>query len=226
MTLLRAVATATLFSTSVYANTTPTVALDSYLPSEGIPTQFVRISDPNAIVLKNVNSEEIYVTYSIAPELFEQLYEYGESFEHNQLSDHVFVRYSKQFGPYAHFEALDLNVSVIDPHLSVDPIEVASKNCLSLNPSTLGKQDCLNLELEYVDLELNRIYQDLGGSDNVQLSDMQKKWIAYKDAKIAYLQSQYLQREGTMWGLVYADNVNAVYKQQLRFLRSISSNQQ
>lgn len=91
-------------------------------------------------------------------------------------------------------------------------IGVSALACMEANEggmSTVGMGDCLNRELEYWDARLNDIYhrvraaakatdtemEEIGASVASQadaMRDMQRAWIAYRDATCEY--------ERTMWG--------------------------
>lgn len=87
------------------------------------------------------------------------------------------------------------------PNLSkaeVDESELRVQTCMNADNSTAGMIECINKEFEIQDKILNETYKKamsiLNDENKKKLKDIQRKWVAYKEAKCAFIPPQ-----GTMY---------------------------
>lgn len=100
------------------------------------------------------------------------------------------------------------------------PIDMAEKNCIKNNPTTMGIVFCKTDRYTAWDAELNRIYKRLGGSKNKELKSAQLQWIKYKKEAHKLISKEY-NKGGTIWQLFAADRLTSITKEQTLFLQSI-----
>lgn len=189
-----------------------------YYSKKGVPAKFVGIHDPGYVVIELDSGEVIDTTYSGID--FNTLYEWEKSVEKTKVKRDVKIIYTRADGVMV----VDLKTNTkfkLDGALKLHPIDIAGDECESQHSSTMGIKNCKRIVLEAWDYELNRAYKALGGSDNSELKTAQLAWIEFRDHQIAYLQSEYGSRKGTIWGVVYMSHVVSLTKEQARRLQSI-----
>lgn len=99
-------------------------------------------------------------------------------------------------------------------------IDVWLTNCMEKDPSTKGMNACLGQAYEKWDLELNRVYLELGGKLDPEargvLREAQRAWIAFRDRELAWLAKFYGGLDGTMYSnMLAADRVDLVKRRVL-----------
>ena len=89
------------------------------------------------------------------------------------------------------------------------PIDSRADTCIDANPHTQGTLECLGVDYNEWDAELNHAYQELMGelSEDSQehLRSAQRAWIAFRNAEFDALASVYGSIDGTLWLVVHAD---------------------
>lgn len=82
------------------------------------------------------------------------------------------------------------------------PLDRELDACLTLDPSTAGMVNCLNLAYEKWDGELNRVYGELRKilepAERDALKTAQLAWIAYRDAEFALMDRLYGPNDGSI----------------------------
>lgn len=206
-----------LISTQCYSQDFPET-IDRFAQA-GIPAKFIGIHDPGFVEIELNSGQRIDTTYSGVE--WETLYEWEEKVEQLGEKRDVKITYSTSEGVSVVDSETDIVFQlngVIEPH----PIDLAGDECEAQFADTTGSEACKKLVLEAWDAELNRAYSSLGGSANEQLKAAQLAWIKFRDLQIEYLQAEYGNRKGTIWGLVYLSHVVAITKEQAMRLTSIS----
>ncbi len=116
-------------------------------------------------------------------------------------------------------------LAVCLPLLSADnaakhPIDVWLTNCIEKDPSTKGLNACLGQAYEKWDLELNRVYRELGDRLSAEtravLRAGQRAWLAFRDRELVWLAKLYGDLAGTMYSnMLAADRVDLVKRRVL-----------
>ncbi|MFP4391209.1 MAG: lysozyme inhibitor LprI family protein [Desulfococcaceae bacterium] len=82
------------------------------------------------------------------------------------------------------------------------PLDRELDACLTLDPSTAGMINCLNLAYEKWDAELNRVYQELRRTLDPEgrkaLQGAQRTWMAYRDAEFGLMERIYGPGDGSL----------------------------
>lgn len=82
------------------------------------------------------------------------------------------------------------------------PLDRELDACLTLDPSTAGMINCLNLAYEKWDAELNRVYRDLRRTLDPEgreaLQDAQRAWIGFRDAEFGLMERMYGPGDGSL----------------------------
>lgn len=99
--------------------------------------------------------------------------------------------------------AAGAELPALDPEAdSVHPLDRELEACLTLDASTAGMVNCMNLASEKWDAELNRVYNKLRKSlrpaEREALQTAQRAWIAYRDAEFALLERIYDDAGGSL----------------------------
>ncbi len=206
-----------LVSTQCYSQDFPET-IDGFAQA-GIPAKFIGVHDPGYVEIELESGQKIDTTYSGVE--WETLYDWERRVDRLGKKRDVKITYSTSQGvSVADTESdvvFQLN-GVIKPH----PIDVAGDECEAQFTGTTGSEACKELVLKAWDAELNRAYSSLGGSEIEQLKAAQLAWIKFRDLQIEYLQAEYGNRKGTIWGLVYLSHVVAITKEQALRLTAIS----
>jgi uncharacterized protein YecT (DUF1311 family) len=96
----------------------------------------------------------------------------------------------------------DAPESAVNPEKRNHPLDLELEACLTLDPSTAGMINCLNLAYEKWDAELNRVYQELRGALNPEgresLREAQRAWIAFRDAEFDLMARMYGPGDGSL----------------------------
>jgi uncharacterized protein YecT (DUF1311 family) len=89
-----------------------------------------------------------------------------------------------------------------NPEAKNHPLDLELDACLTLDPSTAGMINCLNLAHEKWDAELNRVYRELrrtldpGGREALQAA--QRAWIGFRDAEFGLMERMYGPGDGSL----------------------------
>ena len=82
------------------------------------------------------------------------------------------------------------------------PLDRELDACLTLDPSTAGMINCLNLAHEKWDAELNRVYAELRRTLDPEgrdaLRDAQRAWIGFRDAEFGLMERMYGPGDGSL----------------------------
>ena len=139
----------------------------------------------------------------------------------DEVDPSIMVGYSSKSGFYVTHLSTN-TVFGLNGAMEVSPIDVALKNCYSTSAAqtTHGMEACIwGAELAW-NLELNRAYEQLGGSSNEPLKSAQTAWISYKDAQFESFNSFFGSKNGTKWRGVIALRRVQVVRQQVELLQS------
>jgi len=112
----------------------------------------------------------------------------------------MILTYSISEGAYAVHEQSGTKIILVGP-MEPHPIDVALKQCFSRpeGQSTMGMVSCLRYALHAWESELDRVYAELGGSDNSELEAAQLAWIEYRDAQFNWLDAAFGEKQGSKW---------------------------
>ncbi|WP_172201729.1 lysozyme inhibitor LprI family protein [Campylobacter sp. RM16188] len=109
------------------------------------------------------------------------------------------------------------------PNLSkgaADESELRVKACIEVDSSTAGMIECINKEFEIQDKILNETYKKamsvLNDENKKKLKDIQRKWVAYKEAKCPFVPPQ-----GTMYLVVSANCYLKMTKERTQELQYV-----
>ncbi|MDO5045212.1 lysozyme inhibitor LprI family protein [Campylobacter sp.] len=108
------------------------------------------------------------------------------------------------------------------PNLSksvVDESELRVQTCIDADNSTAGMIECINKEFEIQDKILNETYKKamsiLNDENKKKLKDIQRKWVAYKEAKCPFVP------QGTMYIVSSANCYLKMTKERTRELKYV-----
>lgn len=83
------------------------------------------------------------------------------------------------------------------------PIDKHLNDCMLKDGTTAGMVSCSNAAYASWDAELNKQYRELVGklnaADLAKLKDSQRKWLSFRDAEFAFIDTIYAKLEGSMW---------------------------
>ncbi|MFG1175197.1 lysozyme inhibitor LprI family protein [Erwiniaceae bacterium CAU 1747] len=83
------------------------------------------------------------------------------------------------------------------------------QKCTANAENTLASVECYDVALAAWDAELNNQYRLLLANGSAEFKSAMKvsqvAWIAYRDAYIKAMQSDYRQRQGTIWGIIMSE---------------------
>ena len=147
---------------------------------------------------------------------WERLYELEDE-ENTSLT----LNYSQEKGVYVIHSSTNVSFN-LNGKMEQHPIDYALRNCYStpFGQTTMGMVSCLRGAEEAWDLELNRIYKQLGGSSNKSLKSAQKAWILFRDAEFNWFNSFFTSKEGSKWSYGVLERRVLVVRQQVEHLQS------
>jgi len=122
--------------------------------------------------------------------------------------------YNSKEGPFLVDNKVGLKVPVLG-FIKLHPIDISSNICM-LAPggvTTMGMYSCYRKVLTAWDVELNRIYRNLGGSKNPELKAAQLAWIKYRDAQFKWIGAEFGSRQGSKW-------INEIMMREIGVVRS------
>ncbi|MFA0081644.1 lysozyme inhibitor LprI family protein [Vibrio breoganii] len=182
-----------------------------------ISGQFIRTSDPKSIVIQ-IQDQQFYLDYNTNKH-FDALWDYQKAIDQETMIGKVIVFKTKEATKLS-IPEMSTTITVASYSLSEYWIEHRMKNC---GYSTLEMNICASDQATYWDDELNRAYKLLNGSADSNLKRAQRSWLKFRDEQIQFYQSEYSERQGTMWTAVYIDMVKDLTKQQAKRLYYIYS---
>jgi uncharacterized protein YecT (DUF1311 family) len=147
---------------------------------------------------------------------WEELYKLEED-KNNKIT----LMYSISEGPYVIHENSKKKFKLVGS-MEKHPIDYALENCYSSprGQSTIGINSCL-IGAEMVwDAELNRVYSDLGGSNNIELKNTQLAWIKFRDAQFTWFNKAILHKQGSKWSYGVRERRVNLIRQQVERLQS------
>jgi hypothetical protein len=150
-----------------------TKTLDKYLPADELVT-YLDSHDPSELSVKLSTGEIIRATHRKVE------HEILWGWEDDENDKKLYLNYSSVDGLVLKDPDSEVIIQlegVVDEH----PLEKAMHNCFDENRSNMGVKYCYYLAYNSWDLELNRLYAELGGSKNESLNSMQISWIKYRD---------------------------------------------
>jgi uncharacterized protein YecT (DUF1311 family) len=147
---------------------------------------------------------------------WERLYELED-----EKDTSVTLNYSQEKGVYIIHSSTNASFN-LNGKMEQHPIDYALRNCYStpFGQTTMGMVSCLRGAEEAWDLELNRIYKQLGGSSNKSLKSAQKAWISFRDAEFNWFNSFFASKEGSKWSYGIGQRRVLVIRQQVEHLQS------
>lgn len=108
---------------------------------------------------------------------------------------------------------------------SEHPIEIELQRCIDSGKSNHGMRMCIDTATAAWDKELNRVWGELMATLGPEQKELaraaQRKWVAFRDAEIAALDSSYGAMEGTMFQLMHADSIGALTSDRVSQLQSV-----
>ncbi|WP_018625722.1 lysozyme inhibitor LprI family protein [Kangiella aquimarina] len=147
---------------------------------------------------------------------WERLYELED-----EEDSSITLNYSFEKGVYVVHSSTNTIFS-LNGKLEHHPIDFALSNCFS-KPSgqtTMGMVACLRGAEETWDVELNRIYEDLGGANNSLLKSTQLAWISYRDSQYSLFNSWLDSKQGSKWIYAISKGRVLLIRQQVEHLQS------
>jgi len=147
---------------------------------------------------------------------WERLYELED-----EKDTSVTLNYSQEKGVYMIHSSTNTSFN-LNGKMEQHPIDYALRNCNSTpgGQTTMGMVSCLKGAEEAWDLELNRIYKQLGGSNNKFLKSAQKAWISFRDAEFNWFNSYFASKQGSKWSYGVGQRRVLVIRQQVEHLQS------
>ncbi|MBL7978118.1 MAG: DUF1311 domain-containing protein [Bacteroidetes Order II. Incertae sedis bacterium] len=104
--------------------------------------------------------------------------------------------------PVAKPPSADEAASTLSGEADEHPIDIKLNTCLEKNPSTAGMIQCLDEAYRAWDGLLNTSYNGLLATlkpaQQTKLRNLQRQWIAFRDAEFAFINDFY-PTQGTMW---------------------------
>jgi len=133
----------------------------------------------------------------------------------------VTLNYSQETGVYIIHPSTNTMFN-LNGKIEKHPIDYALRNCNSTpgGQTTMGMVSCLKGAEEAWDLELNRIYKQLGGSSNKSLKSAQKAWISFRDAEFNWFSSYFASKQGSKWSYGVGERRVLLIRQQVEHLQS------
>ena len=110
------------------------------------------------------------------------------------------------------------------------PIDVTMKSCLDKAMATISIRDCYNQAHKAWDDELNKQYSlimktaGLNEEQKSALRNSQRAWLKYRDSYFDALQ-HYYPADGTIWGIIYDDQVMQIVRDKALSLESLRKSQ-
>ena len=133
----------------------------------------------------------------------------------------ITLMYSETQGPYVIHKGSKNKFSLVGP-VEHHPIDYALRNCYSIpsGQTTAGINNCLwGAELAW-NIELNRVYDEVGGSSNIELRKTQLAWIKFRDAQFEWFNTAFGKRHGSKWSYGIAKRRVELLRQQVERLQS------
>lgn len=153
-----------------------------------VPVRRVEVRNPSGNYFEvTVNGEGLDLAYTYVPE--------GDRWRNLALAMGVEVSGVPEFLPAP---GDDPEPPATENH----PLDRELEACLTLDPSTAGMINCLNLAFEKWDADLNRVYQELRrtldpeGRDALQAA--QRAWIGFRDAEFGLMERMYGPGDGSL----------------------------
>jgi len=107
------------------------------------------------------------------------------------------------------------------------PIDRALSVCLEKDYTTAGMIECASTAYKSWDVELNKQYRTLlaklSPADAAKLKDSQRKWLAFRDAEFAFIDSIYAKLEGTMWLPTIVMDKSTIIEERTLQLKSLNA---
>lgn len=106
-------------------------------------------------------------------------------------------------------------------------IDKALEECLSIgeNQTTRGMINCFMKASDAYKEKIERLYEKLSNILNEEEKELLKKskdrWKEYRDAEFALLELIYLNKQGTMWNMILADQKLQLNKRRAMLLQNI-----
>lgn len=101
-------------------------------------------------------------------------------------------------------------------HAADHPLEATDAACYDDATTTLEMVECAGESYERWDRELNlqykRLMDVLPPEGQQALRESQRKWIAFRDAEFAFIDSAYSQRQGTIYRPLHMEARTAIVK--------------
>ena len=122
--------------------------------------------------------------------------------------------YNSKEGPFLVDNKVMLKVPVLG-FIKIHPIDISENNCFSApgGETTMGMFNCRRKVLAAWDVELNRVYRNLGGSKNPELKAAQLAWIKYRDARFKWIDAEFGKRQDSKW-------INKIMTRKIEIVRN------
>ena len=122
--------------------------------------------------------------------------------------------YNSKEGPFLIDNLSGLKIRMVGA-FEKHPIDIAAGHCFDApgGGTTAGMYYCHVQVLYAWDIELNRVYKDLGGSENPELKAAQLAWIKYRDAQFKWIETEFGSRDGSKW-------INGVMTRKIELIRN------
>ena len=104
-------------------------------------------------------------------------------------------------------------------------IDIAAAACLDNAQTTVAIRDCNAQAYKSWDAEMGKQYKllmaDLNPEQKAALRNSQRAWLSYRDSYFKALQSYYSTENGTIWGIVYDEQVNQIVRDKALSLKQL-----